>query len=167
MAKKSSKSNMKALWDLITLVLAGVLLGFIALPHMSVLLLGETIASYSGYDLITFGENANVGVAIVLLLLVIFAALLALFAILKLLADLGVVKSSGYAKFVKIGLVISALAVVVLVIINCITLGVYCDGEADGVTGRVSGRVATWATIIVNAVLGLGAGVTTFLSAKK
>lgn len=167
MAKKSKKSNMRALWDFVTLALAGLLLGFMALPHLSVLLLGETVYSSSGYDLISFEDGANTGLSVVLLLLVIFASLLALFAILKLLADLGVVKSSGFNKFATFGLLLSAIAVAVLVIVNCIVVGTYCDGKADPITQEVSGRVANWATLIVNAVVGVASLGTSALALKK
>ena len=167
MAKKSKKSNMRALWDFVTLVLAGLLLGFMALPQFSWLVVGETIYNRPGYDLISFEDGANTGLSVVLLLLVIFAALLALFAILKLLADLGVVKSSGFNKFATFGLLLSAIAVAVLVIVNCIVTGTYCDGKADPITEKVTGRVANWATLIVNAVIGVVSLITSALTMKK
>ena len=166
MAKKSKKSNMRALWDLITLALAGLLLGFMALPHLSVLVVGIG-GSVSGYDLISFEDGANIGLSIVLLLIVIFASLLALFAVLKLLADLGVVKGAGFNKFATFGLLISAIAVAVLVIVNCIVVGTYCDGKADPITHEITGRVANWATLIVNAVVGVASLGTSALALKK
>ncbi len=167
MAKKSKKSNMRALWDLITLALAGLLLGFMALPHYSMLALNETLYSRSGYELISFEDGANTGLSVVLLLLVIFASLLALFAVLKLLADLGVVKGAGFSKFATFGLLLCAIAVAVLVIVNCIVVGTYCNDNSTKIGDTVSGLVANWATLIVNAVVGVASLGTSALALKK
>ena len=101
MAKKSkakkSKNLVQVVCDLLTVVLGGLLLGFIALPHVKLEIssgfLGTSSSStIDGYSLINFEEGANVGLSVVLLLAIIFAGLMVLSGLLKLACDTGVVK---------------------------------------------------------------------------
>ncbi|MGN1200779.1 MAG: hypothetical protein ACI4R8_00745 [Candidatus Caccovivens sp.] len=168
--KTANKTNvMKLVWDGLTLVLGGLLLGLIALPHWALYVAGNMVdgANVSGYDLIDFGEGSDAGVAVVLLLLVVFASVLVLGAILKLLADLKVVKNSTFAKVANWVMLVSALAVAVLAIVNIITVSVYCGNNSTIIADKVSGAVASWGTLIVNGILGVGTVVTSMLSVRK
>lgn len=171
MAKKStakkSKNTMQIVWDLLTIVLGGLLLGFMALPHQKLLVFGEEASSATGYQLITFEEGTNTGIAIVLLLITIFAALMVLGGFMKVLADASLVKSKLFAKVAKFVMLISALATLVLLIVSMILIASASDGAPDKLTNKVSGWVAVWMTLIVNACLGGVAFVSSLLSLKK
>lgn len=171
MANKTKKSSFKLIMDLVTILLGGLLLGFVALPHVSYeassgIIGGGVSTSSSGYDLINFEEGANTGVAVVLLLIVIFASLLVLFGLLKLLTDSGTVKSSVASKVMNFGLVICALALTALVIANIFTVSNACSA-VDGGSFFQAGSYAVWATLIVNAILGVGSLVTSLFAWKK
>ena len=174
MAKKSAKKGNNfgvILFNFLTLALAGLLLGFVALPHIkaevSTSILGgaSTSKMTSGYGLISFEEGANIGVSVVLLLLVIFASLLALFAILKLLCNFKLVKNASVAKFASWLCVLCALAVAVLAIANIITVATAC--KADGNALVSGGTYAMWGTLIVNAILGAATLATSALATRK
>lgn len=172
MAKKSAKkgnSVYKTLLDFLTFALAGLLVGFVALPHIKAEgnILGINIVSgtVSGYDLISFEEGANIGVSVVLLLLVIFASLLALGAILKLLCDFKVVKNVSVAKFASWLCILCAFAVAVLGIANIITVATACKAKEANV-GNV-GTYAMWGTLIVNGIIGALTLATSALATNK
>ncbi len=165
--KKSNVSGIKLFWQVLTIALGGLLLGFLALPHISVQLLGSELSSTNGYSLIDFSDGADTGVAIVLLLLVIFLCLMVLGAIIQMLCGLGVFQSESVAKFAKFVMTISALAVAVLAIVNIITVASSCNAEEGLVSGELTGTVAVWATLIINAVIGVCAFVSSLFSAKK
>lgn len=171
MAKKSTnKNSIKVLLDFVTLVLGGLILGFIALPHLKAetgVVIGTVTNNYSGFSLINFDGNDK-SVAIVLLLLTIFASLLILFAFLKLLVDAKVIKNSAFAKFTSFALGLTALAVLALEIANCITIPIAVEDSSFSLGGVISsGIYAVWATIIINAILSLGSLITSFFSIKK
>ena len=122
MAKKSSKFG-KTLADFLALVLSGVVFGLLAMPFISgkgSALGGEIVKNASGYDLLNFDSNA--GLATVILLLIIFASLMAVCAILKLLYDEKIVSNKTFGKVVGFGLIIMALAVVVMAIVAMIVV---------------------------------------------
>ena len=131
------------------------------------MLLGAEIGVASGYDLISFEEGANTGVSIMMLLLLIFAGLMVLSAILKLLVDLKVVKGSTFEKVVTWMMVISAAAVAVIVVVSMIVIPTNFTAEADKITNKVSGNVVNWLPLILNAVFGIGSLMVSVLAAKK
>lgn len=173
MAKKKSAGSGKLsmLWTLLTMVLGAVILGFVALPHIkaevSTSILGgaSEATTTSGYSLISFEEGADVGMAVVLLLLVIFASLLIVSAILKLLCDLKVIKNITFLKVAKLLMLVCAAAVAVLAIVNIITVSTYCS-SVGGDLIKV-GTYAVWATLIVNAIIGVGSLITSALAVRK
>lgn len=170
--KTSSKTNvMKLVWDALTLALGGLLLGFIALPHAmseGTLFGHTTTTTVSGYELINFGDGYDTGVAVVLLLLTIFASLMVLGAIMKLLADLRVVNNNTFAKVATWMMLLCALAVAVLAIVNIITVSTAYTGDSLTIGSLASANWgASWGTLIVNGILGVGSLVTGLLSARK
>lgn len=169
MAKsKSSKSNTKALLDFVVLVLAGAIFGFLALPFVggkieSVIGNSDT-ATTSGYGLLDF--EANSGIATCILLTIIFASLLVCGAILKLLADAGVVKGASLAKVSGLVTVVFALAVLVMAIVVMIVIPSNC--ESFNIGGLVGAKnFAIWYALIINAVVSLGAFVASVFSIRK
>ncbi len=161
MAKKSGGSLMKVILDIITIVLGGLVFAFLALPFHSSSIGEHTIGSVSGYDYIDFGDLAPKGCAIVLLLLLIFAGIMILGAVMKLLCDINVVKSSGFAKFANFMTIIGGLMVAVLSIVNIITVSVYLSDTLGGVfdTG--------WAALIIIAIVGVASLATSALTVRK
>lgn len=165
MAKQNNL--LKWIMNIATVVLTVLLIGFIALPHIEGFLLGESVGTQSGYDCISFGDGDPKGVATVLLLLVIFACLLALTAILKILADTGVVKSAKFAKVVNIVLVVLSVITAILAIVNIITVATYCNDNYAAVAGKDNGLVACFGTLIVNAIIACVTIATSVVSIKK
>lgn len=174
MAKKknSSKKNMiKILMDFLTLCLGAVVLGFVALPHISFAVssvIGKGNATTSGFELISFEKGDNISVAVVLLLLVIFASMLIAFALLKMLVDGGVIKNKTISKVASFGMIVSALWVAGFAVANCITIPVACADKSFNLGNLVStGIYAVWGSIIVNAILGICSLITSSLSLRK
>lgn len=166
--KKTSKKNSKTtLLDFIVLVLAGGMFGLLALPFMKAeWKVGSVtnVAKASGYDLLNF--EANSGVAVCILLLVIFASLLAVASLCKLLADAGIVKDSTFVKISSFATVVMALAVFAMTIAIMIVVPTNCDAYSLG--GVLSaGSYAVWVSLIANAVVGLGAFVASVFASKK
>ena len=157
MAKKKSskKSGVKALMDFITMAIGGLILGFMALPHLKYEVTafgGTSTENVSGYGLISFEEGANIGLSVVLLIMIITASLMCLFGLLKLLVDVDVIKGVGFGKFVGFGLVVSALATFALAITVCIMVPVACKDDSFNFGGIFSGgKFAVWGSIITNA----------------
>lgn len=167
MAKKSSKSMKGFLFDFLVLVLAGGLLGFLALPFMKyqTTALGSTaVTNYSGYGLLNF--DANAGIATVILLLVIFASLLTLFAIVKMLADLGLFKNKSISKILAYVVVFLAFAALVLTITNMIYIPTQCNSGSIG-SYFSTGTQAAWLGLIISAVDALFAFVASLFTLKK
>ena len=150
-----------------TIALGALLLGFLALPHITVKagtgITGTYASSVSGYDLISFEEGSNTGVAVVLLFIAILAALLVVAGIVKLLADSGTIKLN--TRIVGMVVAIIALALLAFLIANIFTVNGICDGVEDDII--TLGNFAVFATLIVNAIIGAGAFLTSLLSIKK
>lgn len=166
MAKKKTKNTGALIWPVATLLLGGALLGLLALPFMTIDLIGS---SKSGWEFIDFSEGAPTGCAIVLLLLVIFTCLMMVLSIVKILNCIGIIKDS---KIVNLLLVICGLIVAILAIVNIITISTYVADpfnlDSDFVSNITSEVVSTgWAGLIVNAVVGVCAFVTSLFSSKK
>lgn len=169
MAKKktSKKSSAKALLDLVVLVLTGAVFGFLALPFVEAkgTVLGvTTVAHTSGYGLLDF--EANSGVATCILLTIIFASLLAVVALCKLLSDAGIIKNATCAKVCSFACVIMALAVLVMAIVVMIVVPTNCKSYSVG--GFASaGNYAVWYALIINAVVSLAGFVASVFSIRK
>ncbi len=160
MAKKSSKNT---LFDFIALVLAGAVFGILAMPFKigKLTVLGkETTSTLSGYDLLNFDTDA--GLATVILLVIIFASILALFALVKLLVDEKIISNKTVAKCVNLGLLVSALAVVAIAVAAMIVVPSKCD-FVDGFGGTIAG----WVALIILLVDGLGALVLSWFAHKN
>lgn len=169
MAKKKS-NNTNLLWSLITLILGGAILGFLALPYLksSATFAGSTTTStVSGYELINFSDGYETGVAVVLLLLTIFASLLIFASILKLLADLKVVKDATFKKVANLSFVLSALAVAVLVITSIIIVPVSYTGNDLSFGSSSVKWGAGWAALVINTLVGCGVFITSVLATRK
>lgn len=167
MAKKSKKSRVNLILNLVTIALGGLLLGFLALPHITIKagseITGTYASSVSGYDLISFEEGADTGVAVVLLFVAIFASLLVVAGLVKLLADSGTIKLN--TRIVGMVEAIIALALLAFLIANIFTVKGICNGVEDSLI--TLGNFAVYATLIINAIIGAVAFVTSLLSIKK
>lgn len=173
MAKKHSKksttkkSTKKLGLDLLLLILSAGTFGLLALPYVKYevsSVLGSTQSTTSGYELLNF--EANSGVATVILLLIIFASLLILMCVLKMLVDCGVVKNSMAGKIASFGTVCVAFAVLVMTIVNIIVIPSSCSAGGFG-SYFSAGSYAGWLGLILTLVLGLGDFVVSVFSVKK
>lgn len=175
MAKKKTsnkKNRMAAFMSFITMAIGGLLLGFLALPHIkyesSNVITGTATKNVSAYQLMSFEEGANIGLSTVILILIITASLMCLFGLLKLIADLKIVKSKGLEKFAAFALVTFVLATLALAITLCIMIPSAVKDDSFNLGGIVSaGRYAVWGSIITNSCIA-GAGlITSLISLKK
>lgn len=167
MAKKATKKTGNILFDILILLLAGGIFGFLALPYMSskATVFGkEVVSNISGYDLLNF--DANSGIATVILLLVIFASLLALFAIVKILADLGMFKNKKASRLLSFIVILLALAVFAMTITNMIYIPTECNSGSLG-SYFAAGTYPAWLGLILTAVDSLLALVTSLFTLKK
>lgn len=166
MAKKS-KVNNSIIFDIIILVIAGLVFAFLALPYVDyqVSVLGQTgVEHVSGYALLDF--EANEGLATIIMFTIIFAGVLAFAALFRLLTDFGVFKDGLIAKIIKLALLISALGVLVMSIIAVISVPAACSSSSLGslVSG---GSYAVWYSLALQIVLGLGAVACVAMAKKK
>ncbi len=165
--KSSKKSGVKAILDFVVLALAGGMFGFLALPFVKNQITAGSmtteLARYNGYQLMDFENNA--GVATCILLMIIFASLLAVFAIVKLLADMGTLKGATLSKVVAFGTVVLALAVLVMSIVIMIVIPTNCKTGAISVVS--GGTLAIWYSLIINTCAGLATFVTSVFSIRK
>lgn len=162
MAKKSSKFG-KTLADFLALVLSGVVFGLLAMPFISgkgSALGGEIVKNASGYDLLNFDSNA--GLATVVLLLIIFASLMAVCAILKLLYDAKIVSNKTFGKVVGLGLILMAFAVVIMAIVAMIVVPTNCKAHSLG-----SSDYAGWFALVLVLVDALAGLIASYLAIKK
>ena len=165
MAKKSSNFG-KALADFLALVLSGAVFGLLAMPFISAkgsALGGEIVNNASGYDLLNFDSNA--GLATVVLLLIIFASLMAVCAILKLLYDEKIVSDKTFGKVVGFGLIIMALAVVVMAIFAMIVVPSNC--KSYSLWGASAGSYAGWLALVLVLVDALAGLIASYFAIKK
>jgi len=128
MAKKSSKKGISKLLDLILIVIAGGMFGFLAMPYINnkvTSVLGDTIKTVSGYQLLDF--EADGGLATIILLLIIFASLLAVLSVLKLCFDANIIKNKTVGKVAGFGVVVMALAILVVCIVAMIVVPNKCS----------------------------------------
>lgn len=167
MAKKS-KSKGNPLFSLLAIVFAGAVFGILAMPFVkaSVSALGSKLAetSYSGYSLLDF--EANSGMATVILPLVIFAGLLALVSLVKLLLDLGVVKNGKVGRTLGLVMAVLGLALVGAAIATMIVVPNNCNAGALG-NVVAGGTKPQWLALILMLVDGLVATCVSLMSAKK
>ncbi len=171
MAKKKSHSMLKVLFDVVALVLGALVFVLLATTHINSVVYNalsskqEVVATLSGYQLINFGDGYDTGVAVVLLVLAVLAGLTMLFAALKLLCDIGLVKNASVKKFTTFGFVASALLLVVMAIVSMIVVSSYA-GKNYNETLKL-GLVANWFMLILEAVVALGTSACAILSWKK
>lgn len=167
MAKKSSRNMRGLLFDFLILVLAGGIFGFLALPFMNyqtTVLGASSVTNYSGYDLLNF--DANVGIATIVLLLIIFASLLGLLAIVKMLADCRLIKSKSLSRILTCIVVFLAFAVFVLTIANMIYIPTQCNSGSIG-SYFSTGTQASWLGLTLTSVDALLVLVTSLFTLKK
>ena len=167
MAKKSSKKSVNKLLDLILFVIAGGMFGFLAMPYISnkvTSVLGDTINNISGYQLLDF--EADSGLATIILLLIIFASLLALLSIVKFCFDSHIIKNKSVGKIAGFGVVVMALAILVVCVVAMIVVPDKCSSYSFG--GFVSaGNYANWFTLILTTGVYAMGLVVSFYSIKK
>lgn len=170
MAKKSSKKSMKALGlDLLVLLFSGAMFGLLAVPYIKMeassgILGAGTSSTISGYDLLNFDSDA--GMATCILLLVIFASLMALLAIVKMLGDAGIIKSRRVMKLIGFGMVFMAFAVLVMTIVNMIVVPSKCNSSSIG-SIISAGSYAYWLGLILSGVSALLGFVASIFAVKK
>ncbi len=143
---KSKTSASKNFWqticDVVVLLLGVLVLGILGLPHIRTLLVGESVGSLSGYDLINFQKGSDTGIAVVLLMLVIFASLMLLFALLKLLCDFHVIKSAAFGKLAGFLMLICASVLLVLAVVSISIISTKVSSVVDKLTNKRTGTVA-------------------------
>lgn len=165
MAEK--KSVFKTILDAVTVLLAVLLVAFVALPYMGYEIGGKSMSklNVSGFDCISFDEGAPVGTAVVLILLLIFASLLIISGLAKLLVDFGVIKGEKAVKAAKAVMILSAVLSAILAIASIVTLTVYCGDHYS--SDLKTGFVPMYATLVINAIIAIVTVATTAISAKK
>lgn len=166
MAKKSSKKSMSKWLDLVLLLIAGGMFGFLAMPFISAKItsgLGNIVKTASGYKLLDFENDA--GLATIILLFIVFASILAISSLLKFCYDANLTKNKTLGKATNFSVVIIALALVVLSIVSMIVVPTKC--ESFSLFGASAGNYANWFTLILIAVVSLGGLATAFYSRKK
>lgn len=165
MAEK--KSVFKIILDAVTVLLAVLLVAFVALPYIGYKLAGESVGdmNVSGFDCISFDEGAPVGTAVVLILLLIFASLLIISGLAKILVDFGVIKSEKAVKAVKVVMILSAVLSAILAIASIFTVAIYCGDHYSSEFN--TGLVPMYATLVINAIIAIVTIATTAISAKK
>lgn len=166
-AKKSGKKGLAKLLDLVVLAVAGGMFGFLAMPFITgKISVGglSTSVSDSGYNLLNF--DADKTLAILMLLLIIFASMLAVLSIIKLCYDFNLIKEKSLGKIIGYSLVILALALFVVSVVTMIVVPGKCESHSVG--GYASGgSYANWFTLVLVTAVSLGGVIASFFSVKK
>lgn len=129
---------------------------FLAFPVMSVIYPVLGSVSITGYDMLKMDGDAFWGA--ILVFLIIFACILAVAAILKLLAAFGVIKNAKFEKIINIVLLVASIALTVVAVTHIIKC---CVEMKDGL------QYVGWAGLILNTLTGAGAIVATVFATKK
>ena len=111
----------------------------------------------SVYDMLQGGGDGLW--AAILVFLIIFASVLALAAILKLLAVFGVIKNEKFEKIINIILLVASIALTVVAVAHIIKVCVYLKDLGLAYVG--------WAGLILTTLSGAGAIVATVFATKK
>ncbi len=150
----------------LTAVFGALILGFLALPYLAVKAvsaIGVPAMTKSGYDFLDFSTpnptSEQTFSAVIVLLLVIFASVLIISAILSLLCDFGVLSNEKVAKLVKWLSVVSAVIVFVLAVLNIVacTNLVSATNEPFAAIAKVSPASASIAGLVLNLLCAGGA----------
>lgn len=169
MAKKSSKKSMKfVLLDLLSLILAGGLIGFLALPYVKYqasALVSTYETTASGFKLLDF--DGNTAIATVVLLIIIFASLLAVSAILKICCDAKVITNKTCGKAISLCLILFAFASLVMAVVAMIVVSSECSAGSLGFLGIGGGSKPSWLALILGLLVSLSALISSLLSVKK
>ena len=134
----------KALLTFAAIVFAGLTYVFFAVENV---FMGEgdhTIGT-TGFDLYEGGSDF---MKAMLILTCIFAGIVVLFGIAKILTDSKVISSKGVAKIVNFIFVISAMALVVCAVLYCIAIGAMCGDTAFGSYQVLNPTV--WALVLMS-----------------
>lgn len=159
MAKKSSKKGISTLLDLILILIGGGIFGLLAMPFITG---NTTITKFSGYNLLNFDSDA--GLATIMLLFIIFASVLVVSSLLKLCYDAKIIKGKTLGKVASFGVIVMALALLVLCVVAMIVVPSKCN---DSIFASLTNIGANWlALILVTVVSGCGL-VASFCSVKK
>ena len=137
-------SMKKALLTLGSMVFAGLTLVFFAVPNVY-MGEGNFMHESSGFDYYDAGIDF---MKAMLILTCIFAGIVVLFGIAKILADSKVISSKGVAKIVNFIFVISAMALVVCAVLYCIAIGAMCGDTAIGSYQVLNPTV--WALVLMS-----------------
>ena len=136
----------------VLILCAALVFVFLAFPVMD---LGYGM-SVTGYDMLKMDGDAFWGA--ILVFLIIFACILAVAAILKLLAVFGVIKNAKFEKIINIVLLVASIALTVVAVTHIIKC---CVEMKDGL------KYVGWAGLILNTLTGAGAIVATVFATKK
>lgn len=111
----------------LTAVFGVLILGFLALPYLAVKAvsaLGIPAMTKTGYDFLDFSTpnptSDQTFCAVVMLLLVLFACVLIVSAVLSLLCDFGIISNEKFAKVVKWLSIVTAVIVFALAVLNIV-----------------------------------------------
>lgn len=169
MAKKSSSKAKTGnlLLDLLALIFSAGIFGLLAMPYVKYevsSVIGSASSQSSGYQLLDF--EANAGVSTMILLLIIFASISILFAIVKMLVDAKILKGKNAVKLANFGLIVMTLILTVISIVSIIVIASNCG--ANGFGSIVSaGSYAGWFGLILTVVCSGLAFVSSIFSVKR
>lgn len=164
MAKKS-KSMKSILVSILTFLFAGGIFGMLALPFVKIessSIVHSYSKGYSAYSLLDFENNA--GTSAVILVLMIFAGLLALTAIAKMVVDSSRNRKAG--KIINAILIFFGLAVLAVSIAAMIYIPSQCNAGSFGSLAS-GGTYAGWLGLSLTLVDAFLAFATSLFSLKK
>ena len=158
-----------------TALLGVLILGFLALPFISVEAVPAIMMPESqkvGYDFLDFSTpnptSNQVFIAVTTLLVVIFACLLIVSAILALLGDFGVISNEKCAKIVNWLTVALACAVLVLTVLHFVaTSNIVSDNNKQFALFQLEPVKLALAGLVLNLICGAGATACALYNAIK
>ena len=162
---KESVKN--AIFTLVSLVFAGLVLVFMAVPNVSlganVGNLGGTLTEWSGFD---FYENvvATDFMKAMLIITAIVACVTVVLAILKLITDSKLCKSKSLANIVSFLFKIAAVALFVTSLLYMISVITMCNDLSGGIESISGGYSPVYWAVILLMVFGLLSAVSSFFT---
>ena len=161
------ESTKNAIFTLVSLVFAGLVLVFMAVPNVSlggsIGNLGGTISEWSGFN---FYENATATdfMKAMLIITAIIACATVILGILKLVADSKLCKSKSLAKIVSLLFKLFAVALFVTSLLYMISVITMCNDLSGGAEGIGGGFTPVYWSIILLMVFGLAGAVSSFFT---
>lgn len=161
------ESTKNAIFTLTSLVFAGLVLVFMAVPNVSlggsIGSIGGTISEWSGFN---FYENAAATdfMKAMLIITAIVACVTVILGILKLITDSKLCKSKGLANIVSFLYKLFAVALFVTSLLYMISVITMCNDLSGGGEGISGGFTPVYWAIILLMVFGLISAVSSFFT---